>query len=56
MSKDFTIDELYNCIKEDCGLDELLLLLAEYINDERITKEVEKVVDALYEEWGFFKQ
>ena len=47
MSKDFTIDELYECIRcrEDefnCGFDELLLLLAEYIDDERITKEINK--------------
>ena len=50
MSKDFTVDELYELIKyeEDgfhCGYDELLLLLAEYIDDKRITKEIEKYVD-----------
>ena len=50
MNKDFTIDELYECIRyrEDefnCGYDELLLLLAEYIDDERITKEINKYVD-----------
>ena len=50
MSKDFTVDELYECIRyrEDefnCGYDELLLLLAEYIDDERITKEINKYVD-----------
>ena len=50
MSKDFTIDELYECIRyrEDdfnCGYDELLLLLAEYIDDKRITEEIEKYVD-----------
>ena len=49
MSKDFTIDELYECIryrKEEfnCGYDELLLLLAEYIDDERITKEINRHV------------
>ena len=49
MSKDFTIDELYECIRyrEDefnCGYDELLLLLAEYIDDERITKEINRHV------------
>ena len=43
MSKDFTVDELYECIRyrEDefnCGYDELLLLLAEYIDDERIIR------------------
>ena len=50
MSKDFTIDELYECIRyrEDefnCGYDELLLLLAEYIDNKRITEEIEKYVD-----------
>ena len=49
MSKDFTIDELYECIRyrEDefnCGYDELLLILAEYIDDERITKEINRYV------------
>lgn len=49
MNKDFTIDELYECIRyrEDefnCGYDELLLLLAEYIDDERITKEINRHV------------
>ena len=50
MSKDFTVDELYECIRyrEDefnCGYDELLLLLAEYIDDERITKEISRHVE-----------
>ena len=50
MDKNFTIDELYELIrfrKNDlnCGYDELLLLLAEYIDDIRITKEIEKYVD-----------
>ena len=50
MNKDFTVDELYECIRyrEDdfnCGYDELLLLLAEYIADKRITEEIEKYVD-----------
>ena len=49
MSKDFTIDELYELIRyeEDglnCGYDELLLLLAEYIDDERITEEINRYV------------
>ena len=49
MSEDFTVDELYECIRyrEDefnCGCDELLLLLAEYIDDERITKEINRHV------------
>ena len=50
MSKDFTIDELYELIRfreNDfyCGYDELLLILAEYIDDKRITEEIEKYVD-----------
>ena len=50
MSKDFTVDELYECIRyrEDefnCGYDELLMLLAEYIDDERITEEINRHVD-----------
>ena len=49
MGKDFTVDELYECIRyrEDefnCGYDELLLILAEYIDDERITKEINRYV------------
>ena len=49
MSKDFTVDELYECIRYrekefNCGYDELLLLLAEYIDDERITKEINRHV------------
>ena len=49
MSKDFTIDELYECIRyrEDefnCGYDELLLILAEYIDDKRITEEINRYV------------
>ena len=49
MSKDFTVDELYECIRyrEDefnCGYDELLLILAEYIDDERITEEINRYV------------
>ena len=49
MSKDFTIDELYELIRyrEDefnCGYDELLLLLAEYIDDKRITEEINRHV------------
>ena len=49
MGKDFTIDELYECIRyrEDefnCGYDELLLILAEYIDDERITEEIKRYV------------
>ena len=50
MSKDFTVDELYECIRYrknefNCGYDELLLILAEYIDDKRITKEIEKYVN-----------
>ena len=53
MSEDFTVDELYECIRyrEDefnCGYDKLLLLLAEYIDDERITKEINKYVDDFF--------
>ena len=49
MSKDFTVDELYECIRyrEDefnCGYDELLMILAEYIDDERITEEINRYV------------
>ena len=54
--KDFTVDELYNFIRTDqeykCGLDEVLLLMAEYIDDERIIKEVEQYVDWYYEDLG----
>ena len=53
---DFTVDELYNLIKiEDqycCGIDEVLGLLAEYIGDKRIEKEVDKYIDAYYESIG----
>lgn len=50
MSKDFTVDELYELIEFDrntssCGYDELLLLIADFIDDERITKVLEKYVD-----------
>lgn len=50
MNRDFTIDELYELIRFrerdfNCGYDELLLLLAEYIDDKRITEEIEKYVD-----------
>ena len=49
MSKDFTIDELYELIRfreNDfyCCYYELLLILAEYIDDERITKEINRHV------------
>lgn len=54
--KDFTVDELYNFIRTDqeyqCGLDEVLLLMAEYIDDKRIIEEVEKYVDWYYEDIG----
>ena len=50
MSRDFTIDELYECIRYrkdefNCGYDELLMILAEYIDDERITEEINRYVD-----------
>ena len=49
MSEDFALDELYELIRFrendfNCGYDELLLLLAEYIDDKRITEEIEKYV------------
>ena len=58
MSKDFSVDELYNLIRvtddpyQNCGLDEVLLLLAEYIDDKRIIEEVNKYVDFYYEDIG----
>lgn len=58
MSQDFDIDELYRLIKvsddpyQNCGLDEVLLLLAEYIGDKRIEEEVGKYVDFYYEDIG----
>ena len=58
MSKDFTAEELYELIKvtddpyQNCGLDEVLLLLAEYIDDKRITEEINKYVDFYYEDIG----
>lgn len=56
MQDEFTVDELYNLIKiEDnysCGIDEVLGLLAEYIGDKRIEKEVDKYIDAYYESIG----
>ena len=55
-SNDFTVDELYDMIRIDqedrCGLDEVLLLMAEYIDDERIIKEVQQYVDWYYEDLG----
>ena len=54
--KDFTVDVLYDHIRTDqdylCGLDEVLLLMAEYIDDERIIREVNKYVDWYYEDIG----
>lgn len=57
MSEDFTVDELYNLIKIEegipcCGIDEVLGLLAEYIGDKRVEKEVNKYIDAYYEDIG----
>lgn len=56
MNRDFTVDELYELIKHDveypCGYDEVMLLLAEFIDDKRITDEVDKYVDDLYEDLG----
>ena len=55
MSEDFTVDDLYKLIKIDkypCGIDEVLMLLAEYIGDKRIIEEVDKYVDAYYKSIG----
>jgi hypothetical protein len=58
MGDDFTIEELYNLIKvtddpyQNCGLDEVLALLAEYIGDKRIIKEVDKYIDFYYDDIG----
>lgn len=57
MSEDFDIEELYRLIKIEegipcCGIDEVLMLLAEYIGDKRVEKEVSKYVDGFYEMVG----
>ena len=58
MSDDFSVDELYNLIKitddpyQNCGLDEVLMLMAEYIDDKRIEREINKYVDIYYDEIG----
>ena len=56
MSNDLTVNELYELIKHDveypCGLDEVLLLLAEFIDNEKVTEEVNKYVDDLYKDLG----
>lgn len=58
MSDDFSIEELYDLIKitddpyQNCGLDEVMMLLAEYIGDSRIEEEVSKYVDIYYNEIG----
>lgn len=58
MNDEFTIDELYNLIKvtddpyQNCGLDEVLALLAEYIDDKKITAEVNKYIDFYYDDIG----
>ena len=46
MSEDFDVDELYNLIKIEEGI------LAEYIGDKRIEREVNKYIDAYYESIG----
>lgn len=61
MSSDFTVDELYNLIKvsitePNCSIDELLMLLAEYIGDGRIIDEVSKYVDMYYEDLEKLKE
>ncbi len=56
MNRDFTVDELYELIKHDveypCGYDEVMLLLAEFIDDKRIMDEVDKYVDDFYDDLG----
>lgn len=54
MNNTFTVNELYNLIKisptePNCGIDELLMLLAEFIGDDRVIDEVNKYVDEYYE-------
>lgn len=54
MSKDFNLEELKKLIKikgdgNDCGIDEVLMLLAEYIGDEEVLNEVGKYVDNFYD-------
>lgn len=62
MSADFNVDDLYEMIREhediyqNCGLDEVLLLMAEYIGDSRIIEEVGKYVDAYYEDIGLKRE
>lgn len=50
MITDEQIKEYSDLIDYNLGLDELLLLLAELINDKHITEVVNKYVD-LYNEW-----
>jgi hypothetical protein len=58
MDDEFTVDELYRFIRitddpyQNCGLDEVLALLAEYIGDKRIVKEVDKYIDFYYDDIG----
>lgn len=50
---DITFKELKNCICDDqIGTDELLWLIAEYFNDEEISKGIEQHCKALDETWG----
>lgn len=52
MSKNFNFEELKSCICDDqLGTDELLLLIAEYFDDEEITKNIEQHCKALDETW-----
>lgn len=49
---DITFKELKNCICDDqIGTDELLWLIAEYFNDEEISKGIEQHCKALDETW-----
>lgn len=54
MAIDFTIEELIKCLTpmEDgtqCGIDEVLLLLADFIENEEVYSLVNKYVDDYYE-------
>ena len=49
---EITFKELKNCICDDqIGTDELLWLIAEYFNDEEISKGIEQHCKALDETW-----
>lgn len=56
VTEEFTVDELYELIRTDVehhtGIDEVLGLLAEYINDKRVIREVDKYIDMYYDMVG----